>query len=167
MKTFNRRECVGPRGARRILPTPCAECVAVVSCRPGECSRPWGCDSWVNESGFRPDPAADDVRLLRIAEAGAVDLGQVSCYQCDAQGTGSCPESDGEAADGAACESFRDGSGPVLVPYVDGPAPFVPAELEGAQGVLPMPDAGPLFGAMGEDPAPADWDDGSDAEGGR
>ena len=129
---MNRRECVGPRGARRILPTPCAECVAVTSCRPGECSKFWGCDSWVDASGFRPDVVADAARLLRIAEGGPAEL-----------------------------------EAPALTPYVDGPAPFVPAELEGPQGVLPMPDAGPLFAAPGVEPPPADWDDGSDAEGGR
>lgn len=34
---------------------------------------------------------------------------------------------------------------PVLAPYEDPPAPFQPEPLDGPQGCLPMPDAGPLF----------------------
>jgi len=45
----------GPRGGRHIAPTPCAECVGFTSCRPGACSAPYGCESWVDEDGRRVD----------------------------------------------------------------------------------------------------------------
>jgi len=49
----------GPRGGRHIAPTPCAECVSFTSCRPGACSAPYGCESWVDEDGRRVDVLAD------------------------------------------------------------------------------------------------------------
>ena len=51
----------GPRGGRQIAPTPCVECVGFASCRPGSCSAPYGCESWVDEDGHRvePDPRID------------------------------------------------------------------------------------------------------------
>ena len=45
----------GPRGGRHIAPTPCVECVSFTSCRPGACSAPYGCESWVDEDGRRVD----------------------------------------------------------------------------------------------------------------
>ena len=45
----------GPRGGRHIAPTPCVECVGFTSCRPGACSAPFGCESWVDEDGRRVD----------------------------------------------------------------------------------------------------------------
>ena len=58
------RSLVGPRGGRFVAPTPCAECVAFASCRPGPCSAPFGCDSWVDYDGRRVDVAAEDARAL-------------------------------------------------------------------------------------------------------
>jgi len=49
----------GPRGGRHIAPTPCVECVSFASCRPGACSAPYGCESWVDEDGRRVDVLAD------------------------------------------------------------------------------------------------------------
>jgi len=49
----------GPRGGRHIAPTPCVECVSFTSCRPGACSAPYGCESWVDEDGRRVDVLAD------------------------------------------------------------------------------------------------------------
>ena len=49
----------GPRGGRHIAPTPCVECVSFTSCRPGTCSAPFGCESWVDEDGRRVDIFAD------------------------------------------------------------------------------------------------------------
>lgn len=48
----------GPRGGRHIAPTPCAACVSFTSCRPGTCSAPFGCESWVDEDGRRVDVLA-------------------------------------------------------------------------------------------------------------
>jgi len=45
----------GPRGGHHTAPTPCVECVSFESCRPGACSAPFGCESWVDESGRRVD----------------------------------------------------------------------------------------------------------------
>lgn len=55
------RDLRGPRGGRHRAPTPCAECVSFASCRPGSCSAPFGCDSWVNLDGLRiePEPRID------------------------------------------------------------------------------------------------------------
>ena len=49
----------GPRGGRSVAPTPCAACVSFTSCRPGACSAPYGCESWVDEEGRRVDVLAD------------------------------------------------------------------------------------------------------------
>ena len=49
----------GPRGGHHTAPTPCAECVSFTSCRPGACSAPYGCESWVDEDGRRVDVLAD------------------------------------------------------------------------------------------------------------
>ena len=49
----------GPRGGRHIAPTPCVKCVSFESCRPGACSAPYGCESWVDEDGRRVDVLAD------------------------------------------------------------------------------------------------------------
>lgn len=49
----------GPRGGRHTAPTPCVECVSFTSCRPGTCSAPYGCESWVDEDGRRVDVLAD------------------------------------------------------------------------------------------------------------
>lgn len=61
-----RRVCAGPRGGRVILPTPCSDCVAYRTCRPGAVSEPWGCSSWVDEDGHRPDDKADAERVLGV-----------------------------------------------------------------------------------------------------
>lgn len=50
------RELRGPRGGRFRAPTPCAECVSFASCRPGPCSAPFGCESWVDLDGRRVEP---------------------------------------------------------------------------------------------------------------
>lgn len=49
----------GPRGGQHRAPTPCAECVSFISCRPGTCSAPFGCESWVDADGRRVDIFAD------------------------------------------------------------------------------------------------------------
>lgn len=49
----------GPRGGHHIAPTPCVECVSFTSCRPGACSAPFGCESWVDEDDHRVDIFAD------------------------------------------------------------------------------------------------------------
>lgn len=61
----------GPRGGHAIAPTPCSECVAFQTCRPGACSAPFGCDSWVDYDGRRVDVEADEARLLALADARA------------------------------------------------------------------------------------------------
>ena len=61
----------GPRGGHAIAPTPCSECVAFQTCRPGACSAPFGCDSWVDYDGRRVDIEADEARLLALADARA------------------------------------------------------------------------------------------------
>lgn len=58
------RSLKGPRGGQIIAPTPCADCVAFLTCRPGQCSAPFGCDSWVDFEGRRVDVEADNARLL-------------------------------------------------------------------------------------------------------
>lgn len=50
------RELRGPRGGKHRAPTPCAECVSFASCRPGPCSAPFGCESWVDFDGRRVEP---------------------------------------------------------------------------------------------------------------
>ena len=45
----------GPRGGHHRAPTPCVVCVSFASCRPGACSAPYGCESWVDEDGRRVD----------------------------------------------------------------------------------------------------------------
>lgn len=60
----------GPRGGRHIAPTPCAECVGFTSCRPGTCSAPFGCESWVDGDGRRVDIfAALDIDLQPVDPA--------------------------------------------------------------------------------------------------
>jgi len=49
----------GPRGGHHRAPTPCVVCVGFASCRPGACSAPYGCESWVDEDGRRVDILAD------------------------------------------------------------------------------------------------------------
>ena len=49
----------GPRGGLHRAPTPCVVCVGFASCRPGACSAPYGCESWVDEDGRRVDVLAD------------------------------------------------------------------------------------------------------------
>ena len=146
----NVRVCVGPRGGRRELPTPCAACVAFASCRPGACSEFWGCESWVDDEGRRPllDPPA----WMSARTAEEVDASP--------DGRGPDPE-DFEEVDRLdvepeeAAPSFvgvvgqdPEAGGPVLVAYVDPPAPFEPEPLGERQGVLPMVDAGPLFAVV-------------------
>jgi hypothetical protein len=63
------RSLRGPRGGQIVAPTPCAECVAFAVCRPGDCSAPFGCDSWVDNDGRRVDVEADNARLLALADA--------------------------------------------------------------------------------------------------
>src|SRR5512141_3390809 len=58
------RSLRGPRGGQIVAPTPCSECVAFQTCRPGACSAPFGCDSWVDYDGRRVDLEADNARLL-------------------------------------------------------------------------------------------------------
>lgn len=60
------RSLRGPRGGQIVAPTPCSECVAFAVCRPGTCSSPFGCDSWVDADGRRVDVEADDARLLAL-----------------------------------------------------------------------------------------------------
>lgn len=126
----NRRLVVGSRGGRQELPTPCAACVAAPlqaegRCYVGERFAAWGCEDWVDDQG------------RRVGRGGA----EQGVDRLDVE-----PEERAPAGVGVAMVDPEAG-GPVLVAYVDPPAPFVPAEIEGPQGVLPMPDAGPLFGA--------------------
>ncbi len=58
----------GPRGGRQIAPTPCSECVAFASCRPGPCSAPFGCNSWVDHDGRRVDLEAEDAAARAMTE---------------------------------------------------------------------------------------------------
>ena len=52
-----KRWTVGRRGGdRRLMPTECSTCVAYRSCRPGACSEPFGCESWVDDAGRRALP---------------------------------------------------------------------------------------------------------------
>ena len=53
MKKSFGRDCVGPRGGRVVLATPCSECVAYRTCRPASISEPWGCESWADDHGHR------------------------------------------------------------------------------------------------------------------
>ena len=66
------RELRGPRGGRHTAPTPCVECVSFASCRPGACSAPYGCESWVDEDGRRVD-LDDPLDLAAIDEPDARD----------------------------------------------------------------------------------------------
>ncbi len=66
----------GPRGGQTLAPTPCADCVAFRSCRPGACSAPFGCDSWVDFDGRRVDVDADNARLLALADSRAAAAGE-------------------------------------------------------------------------------------------
>lgn len=57
-------DAVGPRGGRVRVEVSCYTCTAVLICRPGECSKRWGCGSWTDDAGNRaviptiePDPA--------------------------------------------------------------------------------------------------------------
>jgi len=134
MKLNSRRSCVGPRGGRVILPTPCGECVAWRVCRSSGVTAELGCDSWVGLEGHRVDPAEDARRVLEGEGVDAVD-------DLDR-------ELEEPAPSVVAAGFDPEGSGPVLVPYFDPPAAFDPAELGEGQGVLPMPDAGPLFGKV-------------------
>lgn len=54
----------GPRGGRHTAPTPCVDCVSFTSCRPGTCSAPFGCESWVDEDGRRVEPEPLDLATL-------------------------------------------------------------------------------------------------------
>jgi|GEM_PF-1635131 len=62
------RSLLGPRGGHSIAPTPCSDCVAFQTCRPGACSAPFGCDSWVDLEGRRVDVDADKARLLALPD---------------------------------------------------------------------------------------------------
>ena len=64
----------GPRGGRFVAPTPCSECVAFAVCRPGACSAPFGCDSWVDFDGRRVDLEAECAPRQDMTEA---ELGAV------------------------------------------------------------------------------------------
>ena len=50
------RPTVGPRGGSAVQATPCSDCVAYRSCRPGACSEPFGCESWADDQGRRALP---------------------------------------------------------------------------------------------------------------
>jgi hypothetical protein len=122
-----RRLTIGPRGGdERLMPTPCSECVSFQGCRPGAATQPWGCFDWVNGEGRRISP--------RDSMASAEEE---ACPEC-----GYSPEC-------AECGKEWDGpEGFELSNPEPEPAPFEPEDFEGAQGVLPMPDASPLFGGQ-------------------
>jgi hypothetical protein len=46
-------DAVGPRDGKVRVDVKCDTCISVTSCRPGACTKPWGCSSWVDESGNR------------------------------------------------------------------------------------------------------------------
>ena len=79
----------GPRGGRHVAPTPCVECVSFASCRPGACSAPYGCESWVNEDGLRVEPEPritydapdDDARSVDLAALDEPDPDDPNPYQ--------------------------------------------------------------------------------------
>ena len=79
----------GPRGGRHVAPTPCAACVSFASCRPGPCSAPFGCESWVNEDGLRVEPEPridydapdDDARPVDLAALDEPDPEAPNPYQ--------------------------------------------------------------------------------------
>ena len=72
----------GPRGGRHTAPTPCAECVSFTSCRPGACSAPFGCESWVDEEGWRVDVLTDlDPQPFNLAELDTPDPKDPNPYQ--------------------------------------------------------------------------------------
>ena len=133
----NRRSCAGPRGGRVILPTPCSECAAYSTCRPGAASQPWGCDSWADTEGHRVDPKADDERVL------AADQNEPeperSCYEC-AHYQVDCRDI-GESSQ--TCEAFE----PALMEPEPEPEPE--PQVVGVEYDEPFqdrePDLGPLF----------------------
>ena len=126
------RSLRGPRGAQIVAPTPCAECVAFQTCRPGACSAPFGCDSWVDYDGRRVDVEADQARFL--AEAGArpamteADLGAVLGTLEDGPAVELTPE---EAAD--------------LMPTPCEECGGLPSECRPCGCPHVEPDPGPLF----------------------
>lgn len=135
MKLQNRRECVGPRGGRVVLPTPCAECGSYQSCRPATITEPWGCESWFDDQGRRPVIHADPTPC-------------VECHGVPSEcGPCGCPEVERDPF-----ESFLSNPEPEAAPFQPA-APFVPDQSRGeamAQAVLPMTDAGPLFAGCPE-----------------
>lgn len=133
MNTKPRRWTVGPRGGRSFMSTECAECVAFRTCRPGACSAPFGCESWVDDDGRRALPdVVDDGREDRVEEVDRLDIEPEGPEPSFVGVVGVDPEAGGLE----------------LVAFVDPPAAFVPEALGDGQGVLPMPDAGPLFAGL-------------------
>lgn len=143
----------GPRGGRHVAPTPCAECVSFASCRPGPCSAPFGCESWVDEGGRHvvPDPSlayddADDGRPAdRTMAAALPDIAAIldaNTEPLDVDRPGSIAHRLIETND----------PGPALdEPDPDDPNPYAPssATLSQMSGIFPTDDndadPGPLF----------------------
>lgn len=148
-----KRWTVGPRGGdRRKMPTECGDCVAFTSCRPGACSQPYGCESWVDHDGRRALPDSvddldedqgekeeDNSSGFTFETIGGLVKGR--CGDPEPEAVNPCDRCEHGAESCAGCEHATT----KLTPYVDPPPPFIPEAMGDRQGVLPMPDAGPLF----------------------
>ena len=110
------RPTVGPRGGRAVQATPCAECVSWRSCRPAPITEPFGCESWVDQSGQRAlpdqleaeDGAAEYERDRIEAEADLKRLRDLPTEPKDDQGETiqPCRENPGEScSDCRNCET--------------------------------------------------------------
>ena len=122
----------GPRGGRHIAPTPCVVCVSFTSCRPGTCSAPFGCESWVDEDGRRVD-------LLADLDREAVDLDALDTPDPDDPG----PYTPKTAEQ---IDASIDGRGPDPTDFDDkDPNPYAPspATLSEMSGIFPTDDNAP------------------------
>ena len=154
------RPTVGPRGGREVQATPCAECVSWRSCRPAAITEPWGCESWVDQSGHRalPDQLEDEGQDGYCA--GCANEGSCNVILKDDAGImeicGDRIELDGAAEyehDRIEAEAdLKRLSKSEPDPESFRPAaPYAPDQQRGegpAQGILPMGDAGSLFAAL-------------------
>ena len=144
----------GPRGGRHIAPTPCAECVSFTSCRPGTCSAPFGCESWVDEDGRRvePEPRLVYADAERNADETATEVGRVEFDRLIKEGV------DPDEVDRLAVEHGREAFEAELAALDEAdpkdPNPYAPspATLSEMSGIFPTTDdPGPLFGGRESD----------------
>ena len=148
------RPTVGPRGGSAVQATPCSDCVAYRSCRPGACSEPFGCESWADDQGRRALPdelEPEPCDFWSTCGRARTCTFKVPCESPFDPAT-PCEPCQGVPSECGPCgcpevEPFLKNPDPEPVPYRPTEA-YRPDQVRGegpAQSVLPMADAGPLF----------------------